>query len=393
MKLTYNTIVIGAGASGLFCAKSLSKLKVDTLVIEKMDRAGLKLLITGGGMCNLTRNEASFEMLKHYGDKARFLGSAFSNLSPYDVIKFFKDNGVETFAREDKKVFPTSKEASDILYSLNDGSYPIVYNTCVESVIKEDDYFLINNTFKAKNIVIATGGITYPLTGSTGDGYPIAASLGHSIINAKASLTQLKIVSENLSDIEGISLENVSVSVPKKNNKKYHELTGDFLFTRHGISGPVVLDISRYCESGMIIKINLNKNIEPSSQNIKLSNFLKRETSLPSRLIDYILKSENIDDIEASQTKKVNWQKINNKLKNWELEISLKGTNKMGMSTEGGVNTKEIDNKTFESKKCANLYFVGEVMDYSGDCGGYNLQACWSTAYSVSKAIAEKHKN
>lgn len=393
MKLTYNTIVIGAGASGLFCAKSLSKFKIDTLVIEKMDRAGLKLLITGGGMCNLTRNEASFEMLKHYGDKARFLGNAFSNLSPNDVIKFFKDNGVETFAREDKKVFPTSKEASDILYSLNDGSYPIVYNTCVESVIKEEDYFLINNTFKAKNIVIATGGITYPLTGSTGDGYPIAASLGHSIINTKASLTQLKIVSENLSNIEGISLENVSVLVPKKNTKKYHELTGDFLFTKNGISGPVVLDISRYCESGMVIKLNLNKNIEPSSQNIKLSNFLRRETSLPSRLIDYILQSENIDDIEASQTKKINWQKINNKLKNWELEISLKGTNKMGMSTEGGVNTKEIDNKTFESKKCSNLYFVGEVMDYSGDCGGYNLQACWSTAYSVSKAIAEKHKN
>ncbi|MBK5200721.1 MAG: aminoacetone oxidase family FAD-binding enzyme [Spirochaetaceae bacterium] len=390
MRLIYNTIVIGAGASGLFCAKSLTEMKIDTLVLEKMDRPGLKLLITGGGMCNITRDEPSYEMLKHYGDKGHFLGSAFSNLPPEEVIKSFKKKGVDTFAREDHKVFPQSKKAIDVLYSLCDESYPIIFNICVEKIIKDEDNFIINDTYKAKHIVIATGGVTYPLTGSTGDGYAIASSLGHKIINAKPSLTQIKIVSEDLSDIEGISLANVTVSVPKSKGKKYHELTGDFLFTRLGITGPVILDSSRYCESGMLIKINLNERVEPSGANIKLSNLIKKETSLPSRFIDYILKSESIEDIEASQTKKVNWQRLNNKLSNWVMEISLKGTNKIGMSTEGGVTTKEIDSKTFESKICENLYFTGEVMDYSGDCGGYNLQACWSTAYSVAKAISEK---
>jgi predicted Rossmann fold flavoprotein len=390
MRLIYDTIVIGAGASGLFCAKSLTEMKIDTLVIEKMDKPGLKLLITGGGMANITRDEPSYEMLKHYGDKGRFLGSAFSNLPPEDVIKSFRKKGVETFSREDHKVFPVSKQASDILYSLYDGSYPILFNTAVEKIEKSDEYFIINDNYKAKHVVLSTGGITYPLTGSTGDGYQLASNLGHSIVQPKASLTQLKVVSEDLSAIEGISLNNVCVSVPKKKGKKYNELTGDFLFTRFGITGPVVLDISRYCESGMLIKINLNERVEPDRINVKLSNLIKRETSLPSRLIDYILKSEGIEDIEASQTKNVNWQKLNNKLSNWVMEISLKGANKMGMSCVGGVSTKDIDSKTFESKRCENLYFTGEVIDYSGDCGGYNLQACWSTAFSVAKAIKEK---
>jgi predicted Rossmann fold flavoprotein len=393
MRLTYNTIIIGAGASGLFCAKSLADKKDDVLVLEKMDRPGLKLLITGGGMCNITRDQASFEMLKHYGTKGKFLGKAFSNLSPSDVIEFFDRNGVETFAREDHKVFPKSKRAMSILNTLNDGSYPIVYNFEANEIKKKNDKFIINDLYSCKNLVISTGGITFPTTGSTGDGYKIAKDFGHNLVEMKPTLTSLKVVSEDLKMIEGISLKNVTISVPKKKGKnKYHSLTDDFLFTKNGISGPGVLDISRYCESGMIIKISLNEIVDPVSVNQKLSNIIKKKTNLPSRLIDYILQSEGIEDIEASQTKKISWQKLNNKLNDWRMEISLKGTIKMGMSTEGGVATNNIDNTTFESKICDNLYFTGEVMDYSGDCGGYSLQACWSTAYTVALAIDNKNK-
>lgn len=393
MKLKYDTIIIGAGASGLFCAKSLADKKNEVLVLEKMDRPGLKLLITGGGMCNITRDQESFEMLKHYGSKSRFLGKAYSNLSPSNVIDFFAKNGVETIAREDHKVFPKSKKAMNVLDALNDGSYPIIYNFEVDEIKKKDELFVINDLYSCNHLVISTGGITYPTTGSTGDGYKMARSLGHNIVEMKPTLTSLKVISEDLKMIQGISLKNVTISVPKKKGKnKYHTLTNDFLFTGNGISGPAVLDISRYCETGMIIKLNLNEIVEPVSVNQKLSNIIKKKTELPSRLINYILKNENIDDIEASQTKKISWQKLNNKLSDWRMEISLKGAIKMGMSTEGGVETTKIDNKTFESKICDNLYFTGEVMDYSGDCGGYSLQACWSTAYTVAISIDNKNK-
>ncbi|MGH4037658.1 MAG: NAD(P)/FAD-dependent oxidoreductase [Sphaerochaeta sp.] len=393
MRLKYDTIVIGAGASGLFCAKALADKKDDVLVIEKMDQPGLKLLITGGGMCNITRDEASYEMLKHYGQNGRFLGSAYSNLSPEDTVNFFSKKGVDCFARDDHKVFPRSKKASTILKALCDGSFPIVYSTAVTSIIKEDKEFVINDTYRCNYLVISTGGITYPNLGSTGDGYNLAKSLGHKIVDQKPTLTSLKVVNEDLKMIEGISLNNVTISVPKKKGKnKFYELTGDFLFTRNGISGPTVLDISRYCETGMVIKLNLNEKVEPVSVNQKLSNVIKRDTNLPSRLIDYILKRENIEDIEASNTKKANWIKINEKLSCWKMEISLKGTVKMGMSTEGGISLKEIDSKSFESKKCDNLFFTGEVMDYSGDCGGYSLQACWSTAYTAALTIDKRTK-
>jgi predicted Rossmann fold flavoprotein len=394
MRTKYDTIIIGAGASGLFCAKSLADKKNDVLVLEKMDRPGLKLLITGGGMCNITRDQESFEMLKHYGPKGRFLGKAYSNLSPSNVIDFFAKNGVETFAREDHKVFPKSKKAINVLNALDDESYPITYNFEVDEIKKVENLFIINDLYSCKNLAISTGGITYPSTGSTGDGYKMARSLGHNIVDMKPTLTSLKIVNEDLKMIEGIALKNVTISVPKeKGQKKYYSLTNDFLFTGNGISGPAVLDISRYCETGMIIKLNLNEIVEPISINQKLSNIIKKKTDLPSRLIDYILKSEGIDDIEASQTKKISWQKLNNRLSDWKMEISLKGATKMGMSTEGGIETSQIDNKTFESKVCDNLYFTGEIMDYSGDCGGYSLQACWSTAYTVALAIDSKNKN
>lgn len=394
MRLKYETLIIGAGASGLFCAKSLADKKNDVLVLEKMDKPGIKLLITGGGMCNITRDQESFEMLKHYGNKGRFLGKAFSNLSPSDVIDFFDKNGVATFAREDHKVFPKSKRAISVVNALDDGSYPIIYNFSVEDIKKKDDLFIINDLYSCNNLVITTGGITYPTTGSTGDGYKFAKSFGHNLVEMKPTLTSLKVVSEDLKDIEGISLKNVTISVPKKKgNNKYYSLTDDFLFTKNGISGPGVLDISRYCESGMTIKLCLNEVVDPVSVNQKLSNIIKKKTDLPSRLIDYILKSEGIDDIEASQTKKVSWQKLNNRLNNWRMEISLKGAIKMGMSTEGGVATNTIDNTTFESKICNNLYFAGEIIDYSGDCGGYSLQACWSTAYTVALAITNKNKD
>ncbi len=391
---TYNTIIIGAGASGLFLAKNLSENNIKTLVIEKMDSPAKKLLITGGGMCNLTRDNSSFEFLKHYDNANKFLGSSFALFSPQDTQAWFKKRNLELITREDGKVFPKSRNAKSVLDLLLDSNYTLLKNTKVDSIVKEDDFFIVNNEYKASNVVLACGGMSYPSTGSTGDGYDLARKFNHSIIDLKPGLASFKITNENVSEIEGISLKDVTISFNDmfSSKKKLRKNTDDLIFTRIGISGPVVLDISKYAKHNQKVYLNLNCQIEKENTNKLLSTSIRYQTQLQSRLINYLLKSLNIkDDIcENISKKKIN--QINEKLKRWELEISLKGQLKGAMATSGGINLKEVDNKTLESKIVKNLYFCGEILDFCGDCGGYNLQACWSTAFSVSTSIKNKTK-
>ncbi|MGD6731089.1 MAG: NAD(P)/FAD-dependent oxidoreductase [Pleomorphochaeta sp.] len=391
---TYNTIIIGGGASGLFLAKNLAENNINTLVIEKMDSPAKKLLITGGGMCNLTRDNSSFEFLKHYDTANKFLGPSFALLSPQDTQSWFKNRGLDLITREDGKIFPKSRNAKSVLDLLLDSNYTLLNNTKVESIKKEDDFFIVNDLYKATNVVLACGGMSYPSTGSTGDGYDLARKLNHTVIDLKPGLASFKITNEDVSEIEGISLKDVTISFNDmySNKKKIRKNTDDLIFTRIGISGPVVLDISKYAKHNQKIYLNLNCQIQKESTNKLLSTSIRHQTQLQSRLANYLLKSLNINDdiCENISKKKVN--QINEKLKRWELEISLKGQLKGAMATSGGINLKEVDNKTLESKIVNNLYFCGEILDFCGDCGGYNLQACWSTAFSVSTSIKNKTK-
>lgn len=390
----YNTIIIGGGASGLFLARNLAENNINTLVIEKMDSPAKKLLITGGGMCNLTRDNSSFEFLKHYDTANKFLGPSFALLSPQDTQFWFKNRGLDLLTREDGKIFPKSRNAKSVLDLLLDSNYTLLNNTKVESIKKEDDFFIVNDLYKATNVVLACGGMSYPSTGSTGDGYDLARRLNHTVIDLKPGLASFKITNEDVSEIEGISLKDVTISFNDmySNKKKIRKNTDDLIFTRIGISGPVVLDISKYAKHNQKIYLNLNCQIEKESTNKLLSTSIRHQTQLQSRLVNYLLKSLNINDdiCENISKKKVN--QINEKLKRWELDISLKGQLKGAMATSGGINLKEVDNKTLESKIVNNLYFCGEILDFCGDCGGYNLQACWSTAFSVSTSIKNKTK-
>ena len=389
---TYNTIIIGGGASGLFLAKNLCENNISTLVIEKMDTPGKKLLITGGGMCNLTRNNSSFEMLPHYGKANKFLGPSFSNLSPDKTQKWFEERGLSLITREDGKVFPKKKDAKAVLDLLLDGRYTLLSNTKVENIIRDDSYFLINEKYKATNLVIATGGMSYPSTGSTGDGYSFAKIFNHSIVDLKPGLASFKVKSEDVKPIEGISLKDVTISFNDSfsNKKKLYKNTDDLIFTKIGISGPVVLDISKYAAHKQTIFLNLNCKIEKENSSKLLSTSIRNQTNLPSRLVSYILNSLKVEDNKCFDISNKKINKINEKLKRWEMDISLKGQLKGAMATSGGISLKEIDNRSLQSKLTNNLYFCGEVLDFCGDCGGYNLQACWSTSYSVAMDIINK---
>lgn len=388
----YNTIIIGGGASGLFLAKNLAEQGIKTLVIEKMDTPAKKLLITGGGMCNLTRNDEVHELLNHYGKAKQFLGPSFSQFSAKDTIKWFEKRGVKLFTREDDKIFPQSKNAQTILNCLLDKDYDIETKYKITKVEKISNYFLIDNVFKSKNLVLATGGLSYPSTGSTGDGYHFAKLFKHSINELRPALASFKITSEDVSQIEGIALKNVTISFVNYYDKKQkiQKNTDDLIFTKIGISGPVVLDISKYATTDQKVYLNLNTQIKKDNSNKKISTLIKNQTSLPTRLIIYLLNSLEIKDNISKELSKKNINKINEKLKRWELTISLKNQLKNAMTTEGGVKLTEINNKTLESKLCPNLFFCGEILDFSGDCGGYNLQACWSSAYSIYQEIIKK---
>jgi len=390
--IKYNTIIIGAGASGLFLAKNLAENNIKTLVIEKMDSPAKKLLISGGGMCNLSRNNTSYEFLKHYDNANKFLGPSFSILSPEKTQTWFIERGLDLITREDGKIFPKSKNAQSILDLLLDKKYELLTNTKVEKIEKDNNSFIVNSKYYCDNLVIATGGLSYPSTGSTGDGYTLAKTFKHSVVELKPALSSFKVTSENVAEIEGISLNDVTISFSNiiKNKKKTFKNQNDLIFTKFGISGPVVLDISRFANFNQTIFLNLNKEIKKENSNKLLSTSIKHQTKLPSRLVNHILKSLNINDDLCSNisNKKINL--INEKLKRWEMEVSLKNQIKNAMATSGGINLNEVDNKTLESKLINNLYFCGEVLDFCGDCGGYNLQACWSTAYSVATSIINK---
>lgn len=381
----YNTIIIGAGPAGLFLAKNLAENNIKTLVIEKMISPGKKLLITGGGMCNLTRTDNTQDFLEHYGTASRFLGNSFSNLSPYDTVSWFEKRNLPLYSRDDKKIFPKSKKSEDVLNTLLDNRYDLITNYKIDIIKKDDNYYIIDELYKAKNLVIATGGMSYPATGSTGDGYVYAKQFNHSIITPRASLASFKIISEDVEKIEGIALTNVTVSLENKylKKKKIQKNTDDLIFTRIGVSGPVILDISKYATTEQTISLNFNKKIEKEFNNKLLSTSIKQQTGLPTRFITYLLNSISIKDDTTVNISKKKINIINEKLKKWDFQISLKGQLKGAMSTEGGIKLNEVDKKTLQSKLSDHLYFCGEVLDYSGDCGGYNLQACWSTAYSV----------
>lgn len=397
-------LIIGAGPAGLFTAINCKGLKV--IVLEKNAVPGKKLLISGTGRCNLTHDCKLSDFFDHYGVNHRFLKTALHSFTNFDLIRFFNDHGLETVADKNGKVFPASQKASDVLQVLinvcNRNKVEIVCNQQITGISKTESGFEVktnSGVFNSRFLVITTGGMSYPATGSTGDGYHFAKLLGHSIVPPKPSLSPVFIRDYTMASISGVSVQNKTVYL-YRGDKKIAEHSGDIGFTHKGLSGPGILDFSRHILSGDILKMNFidlkaddfrNELIKVSEKEGKtaIQTYLKK-FDLPRSLVLLILQSIKLEpETRLAEITKIQRNHVVTAFCEFPFIVEKVGGFNMAMVTAGGVSLDEVNPKTMESKLVPGLYFAGEVLDIDGDTGGYNLQAAFSTGWLVGQGIGE----
>ncbi len=395
-------VIIGAGASGLMAAAESAKKGNDVTVIEKMQRPARKVLISGKGRCNVTN--ACFDMeelISNVPTNPRFLYSAFSNFMPYDTIAFLEKMGVETKIERGNRVFPVSDKAVDIVDALvrnakNCGVKIITgtakafefENNLVKAVVLED-----KSRIECDAAAVCTGGKSYPATGSTGDGYTLARSAGHTIIRIRPSLVPLVCSNNFIPKLQGLSLKNISVKLQKDNKTIYTDF-GEMLFTHFGISGPVVLSASSHIRDIKDGKYKIILDLKPALNESMLDKRIQRDfleynnkdfinslsALLPKKLIPVIVSLSGIEPSrkvnEISRQERKNLGRL---IKNLELYISDLYDIEAAIVTGGGIDVKEINPKTLQSRLVENLYFAGEVIDVDAYTGGFNLQIAFST--------------
>lgn len=387
--------IIGAGPSGMMCAIAASKNhEVD--LYEQNEKLGKKLFISGKGRCNLTNNTDEESFLENVVTNKNFLYSSIYTLSPLMTINMFESFGLKTKTERGNRVFPNSDKSSDVIKTyekiLKKNKVNIFLNCKVKSIIKVDGKFIINRESFYDKVVIATGGISYPLTGSTGDGYKFAKNFGHSVKKLKPAL--IGIILKNDFNLAGLTLKNIKIKA-KVNKKKEFDEFGELLFTHKGISGPTVLSLSskinKYSDVKLAIDLKPALNFEKLDarvlrdfdefKNKNINNALVK--LLPKDLIFYVLKQAEIPpDKKINQITKEERDKLIKSIKEFQLIFSEFDSIDRAIVTSGGIDVKEIDPSTFESKLVKNLYFIGEIIDVDALTGGYNIQIANSTGYT-----------
>lgn len=400
----YDVVIIGAGAAGLYAAKELIGLNV--LVLEKNDKVGFKLSIAGKSQCNYTHSGDIKSFFDKYGSKKNFVKKALALHDNNDVIDYFRSRGVTETVREDGKVFPQSMDSMDIVNALvkDFGKHAdLKMGERVKNIYKSEDGFEIetsSGSYKGRYLIISTGGNSYPVTGSTGDGYRMLERLGHKIVTPKPSLTPVFVNRFPLVELSGISFLGAGMSIYRE-NKKVNSFTGDILITHKGFSGPLVIDNSRYIEDGDVLSIDFvgdksedieRKIMQSTDENGKKSLLSLYEIlGVPKRFMEIILGYCHIDkEKKLSELSKKDRRILATALCDFRISEFKVGDFKIAMATAGGVDTKEINSKTMESKIVEGLYVLGELLDVDGDSGGYNIQWAFSSAFVAALDIKNK---
>ena len=401
--------IIGAGASGVFAALILKQNYIDTTVIERNANALKKIYATGNGRCNFTNRNVSYK--NYHGENPKFTISAIKKFDNYGVIEFFNDMGIPEVELENGKIFPKSLQASSIVKQMmclaNHLEVEFIFDSFVDDVRKNGNVFEVKSNdsiYKFDYLIVACGSKAYKKSGSDGNGYILMKKLGHNIVKTHPGIVQLRLNGDSFKKMSGTKFKaNAKLVV---DGKEVFEFYHDVLFTDYGISGPTILQLSgeaiRAKNKGLDVKIRIdtvdldeNKLYEHLIYIISLNYYKKIKELLVGlindNLIEEVLNQANINcDINVCELSKEEIYKLAHTLKNLEFSVSGYKDEDSGQITCGGVDTNEINPSTMESKKIKNLYIIGEIMDVDGDCGGYNLQWAFSSAYSCAMSIIKK---
>lgn len=410
-----NVLVIGGGAAGLLAGIAAAQSGAQTVILEKMRRPGKKILITGKGRCNITNNCDLQEIIKNIPGNGRFLNSALRRFTNQDIVQLLEDNGLPTKVERGGRVFPVSDKAADVVDTLvkiykNYGGR-LLTDCKVKSIMAEFGKITGAVTadgqkFTADAVILAAGGSSYPGTGSDGSGVKLAKALGHTIVPLAPSLVPLENDSPYIADLQGLSLRNIEGTV-YADGKKIGSEFGEMLFTHFGVSGPIILSLSK-CVAEAFAKgaqeVELAIDLKPALDKDKLDARLQRDFTqysrkqmpngmkdlLPQRLIAPVLDQAFIDEEKfVNQLSRAERRRLVDVLKAFTVPITGTRPIAEAIVTSGGVSLKEIDPKTMESKLIKGLFFAGEVMDIDGYTGGYNLQAAFSTGYAAGTFAAQ----
>ena len=411
-------LIIGGGPAGMMAAISCKQNNpfYDVVILEKNNTLGRKLSITGKGRCNITSSLEISDFIKNIPGNGMFMFSAFKNYTNDDIINMLEKNGVRVKVERGNRVFPVSDKSQDVLNAfekeLNKLNVNIKLNSKVQEIkVLEDNKFLIKldnkEQIEADKLIIATGGKSYPLTGSTGDGYTFAKNLGHTVTNIQPSLVPLEIKEKiDCQRMQGLSLRNVSIKIKDiERNKLIYEDFGEMLFTHFGVSGPIILSSSahliRYKNIDNLLKegkiqlyIDLKPALSEEQLNARILRDFEREKNkeyknslfelLPKKMIDYVIEKSRIDaNKKVNEITKQERYRLIKLIKSLELTIDKTRPIEEGIITSGGINIKEINPTTMESKLIKNLYFAGEIIDVDAYTGGFNLQIAYSTGYTA----------
>lgn len=406
--MTKKLAVIGGGPAGIMAAISASERGHKVSLFEKNDRIGKKLFITGKGRCNITNASPIEDFFDNIMSNKEFLYSSLYTYTNDDILKLLNENGLKTKVERGNRVFPKSNKSSDVIDAfwklLNKNNVEIRLNSNVTNIERKDDGFVISvngHNCLYDKVVIATGGVSYPKTGSDGKGLKIAKDMGHKINKLLPSLVPIEVYEKYVKDLQGLSLRNVEIIARVRGKEIYRDF-GEMVFTHYGISGPIVLSMSTYLYDYLDSEINIYIDLKPALDRAKLDNRVLRDFDkynnkfvknslddlLPAKLRGVILNKANIDlDKPVHQITKTERENLLDLLKG--LPMTFKGFRPISEAivTSGGVDTLEIDPSTMESKIIPGLYFAGEVIDVDALTGGYNLQIAYSTGYLAGISI------